>query len=304
VAGDARQARELGALLAAPEGEILMTGSTTLNEFKKLVHRGYLIYERAVPIHRGKYRLGVILEGLLGKAVYRIDGVTLLLSPLAVVDRKLMTGEGHDPAVVKHILESLATGGNFIDVGANIGYMSLVAARALAGRGAVFSFEPSPREFETLLRNIEMNDVSNVTAIPKGIGPVRSESTLYVAYRDNPGMNSRFRIRPYASPTVAAFVPVSDAVSPRELAAVACVKIDVEGDEMSVLEGFESVIHLMTRATFIVEITRTYLEQAGSSPEAIYAFFKRHGFAPRVGAHMEKQVRMQYDEFFVREGSP
>ncbi|MBI3450698.1 MAG: FkbM family methyltransferase [Acidobacteria bacterium] len=276
-----------------------MASHSPLNEVRKLVHRAYLFYDAHFPFHRGKYRLGILLEKLVGKAVYEVDGVALRLSPLAVLDRKLITREGHDPLVVENILRSLGGGGHFIDVGANIGYMTLVAARALGGRGRVFAFEPSPREFKTLLENIEMNHVSNVTPIEKGIGPARSESTLYVAYKDNPGMNSRLRIRTYASPMTVSFVPVAEAMTADDLARVACVKIDVEGDEMSVLDAFEPVMGLMKRATFIVEITRRYLEQAGRSPEELYAFFGRHGFTPLVGAEMEKAAPVQYDEVFV-----
>src|SRR5690242_19193095 len=66
-----------------------------------------------------------------------------------------------DEGVLKILKRRLPVDGIFIDIGANIGTFTLVAARQ-ASRGQVHAFEPSARHFARLARNIELNRFSNV----------------------------------------------------------------------------------------------------------------------------------------------
>ncbi len=268
-----------------------------LNLLRKLAHRTYLWYLRWFPINGGKYHIGVILNWCVGRALYKIDGAYLELSPVSVIDRKLISGEGHDQAVVNVIRESLCAGGNIIDVGANIGYMSVLAARILDGTGNVFSFEPSPREYKRLVENIRLNAFSNITAFNKGIGPTRQKSLLHIATIGNPGLNSRYNIADGLASVEAEFVPIADAIPESELRAVKCIKIDVEGDEMSVLMGFEKSMHLLREAIFVVEIVEDYLKEAGHTPKDIYSYFSRHSFQPVNGT--EPRKTFEYDAVFI-----
>lgn len=70
-----------------------------MNPLKKFVHRLYLYYLHNCPIERGKYRLGVFMNLCFGKALYQINGIFLFLSPVSLIDYKLITGQEHDQYV-------------------------------------------------------------------------------------------------------------------------------------------------------------------------------------------------------------
>ena len=263
---------------------------------KKILHRLYLLYERHFPISRGKFRVGELVDRLIGRVAYKIDGLILMLSPVSLLDRLLIRGD-YDRFVVDVVNCALSDGGNLIDIGANIGYVSLTAAKLLDTRGKVFSFEPSPREYWRLCDHCRVNAATNVVTANKGIGPIVETAVLRIADLSNPGMNSRHSIRPTVEECEAMFVPIDEAIPHSELAKSRCVKIDVEGDEMNVLRSFAPVMPVLQSAAFIVEITPSYLARAGDSAADIYHFFSEAGFLPLRPASL--QATGQYDEVFV-----
>jgi hypothetical protein len=87
---------------------------------------------------------------------------------------------------------------------------------------------------------------------------------------------------------------LDDVVPEAMLDHVRLVKIDVEGAELDVLLGMGRFMPRLSRSTFVVEITQTYLAQLGASAKEVYEFFDRHGFRPDG----EPNRLPQYDEVF------
>jgi len=95
------------------------------NSINKKIQKIYITYLDKFPIERGKYRLGVILNTIFGRATYEVNGILLLLSPISLIERKLIIHKEHDHEVLQTIKDSLTNGGHFIDIGAHIGYFTL-----------------------------------------------------------------------------------------------------------------------------------------------------------------------------------
>jgi len=76
----------------------------------------------------------------------------------------LLTGRW-EPFVTRFVLDTLRAGDTFVDVGANIGYYSLLASRLVAENGRVYSIEGSPSIFQRLRENLIRNNVTNTTPI-------------------------------------------------------------------------------------------------------------------------------------------
>lgn len=70
-----------------------------------------------------------------------------------------------EPVETQLVLEHVPEGGTVLDVGANIGYYTLLFARAVGPKGKVFAFEPDPDTYALLCENIEANGYTNVEAI-------------------------------------------------------------------------------------------------------------------------------------------
>jgi hypothetical protein len=99
---------------------------------RRAIWRAYSAYDQHFPIARGKYRVGHALGRAVGLAEFEFDGLRLELRMDGTLDRKLLRGETHDPVVLDQIRTQLRDGGVFLDVGANIGYFTLQAARIRA----------------------------------------------------------------------------------------------------------------------------------------------------------------------------
>jgi FkbM family methyltransferase len=72
-----------------------------------------------------------------------------------------------------------------LDLGANLGYYSLLASRLVGTKGKVYSFEPEPRNYRLLCRNLELNGIRNVTALQKAVSDKTEKVKLHISNKDS-----------------------------------------------------------------------------------------------------------------------
>lgn len=132
----------------------------------------------------------------------------------------------------------LATGDVFVDLGANWGYFSLVAARLVGRTGLVVSLEPEPRLFGLLSANLEMNGLCNVRALQLAAGEHPGMTGFEAFDADSRNWGTTHSL-PSTVPASfhCATAPLDDLLDEQGVAAVQLVKIDVEGAEPDVLAG-------------------------------------------------------------------
>jgi FkbM family methyltransferase len=260
---------------------------------KKCLLVAYCWYEKHFPIQFGKYRIARILNRTCGPTRFTTEGVTMELSPVAVIDRKLIKGEPHDETVQRLIERELQNGGTFLDVGANIGYFSLLAARRKNVK--VLAFEPSPREVKRLQRNVTLNGFGNISIFPIGLSDKEEYLSLNLGMDYNPGTNSLLSLGERAGQVRCLFTTLDRVLLRSEIADIRLCKIDVEGHEPAVLEGMRPLMGLLRKTVFVVEIVEKYLRTTGHSKADIYAYFKEYGFEPEFGI---AQLDKEYDEVF------
>ena len=139
-----------------------------------------------------------------------------------------------EPEVRDFLASHLKPGGSFYDLGANIGYFTLVGASLVGPAGAVRSYEPFPANLAALRRNVELNALSNVVIVPAAVADRAGEARFEVGPTDQDG-------RIGEGDLVVRTVSIDD-----ELASGAppptVVKIDVEGAEGKVLEGMSATL--------------------------------------------------------------
>jgi len=146
----------------------------------------------------------------------------------------------YEPHVAERLNELLAPGSTFVDVGASIGFYTVLAARRVGSKGRVLAFEPGPQNLTLLYLNIYGNELANVEARQLAISD-KSGFLLYNREGDNG------QIAPFDGRTerLALSDLVPSATLDEALAAedrVDVIKIDVEGAEGLVLRGAEKVL--------------------------------------------------------------
>lgn len=134
----------------------------------------------------------------------------------------------------------LRQGDIFVDVGANIGYFSIIAASAVGPQGRVHSFEPDPENFELLKLNGRLNGLNNITFHNLALADQPGKTLLYRS-EVNRGRHS---LCPGPGLAGSMKVPVTtlSLALQGENAPIRMIKIDVQGIDLAVLKGMEQLL--------------------------------------------------------------
>jgi FkbM family methyltransferase len=130
-----------------------------------------------------------------------------------------------------------------VDVGANIGTLTLLSASLVKKNGKVFSFEPHPRTYEYLLKNITLNKFSNIETFCYGVGDKDSVFEL-TDFSDAKSDDTTNYIIPNTENVKTTKIKVSclDNLLPSTIKRINLLKIDTEGYELFVLRGAENIL--------------------------------------------------------------
>ena len=155
-----------------------------------------------------------------------------------VVENKMLFGsKPRDWHEIQRVREFAGNGGVFLDIGANIGYYSLMAAHHGAAR--VLAFEPNPAVFSRLQFNVDANGFGErITALPVALGDQQATTTMVVSDRDLGGSHIGPRAGAAGASIVVQMRPLSEVLAAEGITRVDAMKIDVEGMEDAVLFPF------------------------------------------------------------------
>lgn len=138
-----------------------------------------------------------------------------------------------EPNLTYFLAAALKPGDVFIDVGANIGYFTLLAAGKVGPAGKVHAIEASPGTYELLMANLRRNGVGNVTAVNMAVADKECHVEIKAIDKRNIGANAvRVTATPDAHSVVGRPLP---AIVGADLDRARFIKIDVEGSEHLVL---------------------------------------------------------------------
>ncbi|MXP44561.1 FkbM family methyltransferase [Allopontixanthobacter sediminis] len=163
-------------------------------------------------------------------------GYRIALRPASdALELRMYRNRTYEAGTLAVISRFLKLGDTFVDVGANLGLMTLHASRIVGPEGKVVAFEPHPETYRRLIQNIELNNCSNVQPLQMAAGSGKSEAQIYDVPSVNIGRASL--IRPDVDYRPAGQVKVSTLDEELDGQRVQFLKIDVEGFEAEVLAG-------------------------------------------------------------------
>src|SRR5262249_32474127 len=137
---------------------------------------------------------------------------------------------------VELFLKLLAPGMTALDVGANVGQYTLLAAQRVGPSGRVHAFEPTPHVAAKLRANVRLNGFRNVTVAAMAVGDNCGEATLY--YVDDDGSNNILAPEPgYPTSVKVPLITLDDYLASQGLGKVDVMKMDIEGAELKALRG-------------------------------------------------------------------
>lgn len=159
--------------------------------------------------------------------------------------------------------KELGPGMTVIDVGANIGYYTIVAADAVGPAGTVICFEPDLESAEVLKKNIQVNEFKNIKHIGKGLLNRNGTIKFYLS-KNNRGDNSICDPGDGQTHTEIETTTL-DTVLPADTK-INVIKMDIEGSETLALEGMEKSIMRSDNLTIFVEFSPFRIKNIGGSP--------------------------------------
>ena len=92
---------------------------------------------------------------------------------------RLSINRVYEPSETKTIKTHVKKGDVVLDIGANIGYYTLIFAELVGEKGKVYAFEPDPTNFDLLRKNVEINGYRNITLIQKAVSNKNGKISFY-----------------------------------------------------------------------------------------------------------------------------
>jgi FkbM family methyltransferase len=200
--------------------------------------------------------------------IYSVDGNYLMYLDSDHYYQWMMASTNYYGFGIRKLMRDfLRKGDIFIDVGGNIGYLSLLASMIVAESGRVVAFEPDPRAAEVFQKNTALNNVHNILLIEKACSD-QDGSVLFnmashlgwsTALTDTKTLKIEKQINVEQCTLDGETGKLFGNESPR------LIKIDVEGYEPYVLKGAHAIID-KNETAFIIEINS---ERLGSCNHSI-----------------------------------
>lgn len=224
------------------------------------------------PLNAGKYSCRHLIHlaariGLFPPCWTKVEQGWMLLNPTDYVQGSILVYGEWEPETVAIIREKLHPGDCFIDIGANVGYFSLLAASIVGPSGHVLAFEPNPVVRELLLTNIARSEYRNIDVHGTCCSDTPGTVSLYLNDSNNTGACSLSNRNAGTNSAVAVEAVLADSVIRTLPKPPTIIKIDVEGAEAMVLRGMTDT--LAHGPTVILELDERLLRGMGSSSREV-----------------------------------
>ncbi|MFV3126268.1 FkbM family methyltransferase [Niveispirillum sp. KHB5.9] len=175
-----------------------------------------------------------------------------------------------EPEVSAQFEASIRPGDVVVDIGANVGFFTLLAAHLTGSTGAVIAIEASPRIAALLQDNVDMNAPLPVSVRNVAVADKRGEVTIYDGPASNIGRTTILEGRGFDAGGTVPALPIDEILSKAEAHSTAFIKIDIEGAERPVLE------HILAHLDRFPNLRHVLVEASvEDGPDAWHAIFQR-----------------------------
>ena len=189
-----------------------------------------------------------------------------------------------DTKIVKKIVKS---GDVVLDLGANIGYFTILFAKIVGENGKVVAFEPESKNFQILKKNISENGYNNVILENKAVSEKNGSTVLFTGTKSS-GANRIYEPKKAQEwrkkekqqefeKNEIETVSIDKFLNEKEIEKVNFIKIDIEGGEFFALKGMKNILKNPDLKIFM-EWDRPALEDSGIKPIEVLELLKQENF--------------------------
>lgn len=190
----------------------------------------------------------------------------------------LFINEIYEPYETELISSIIKPGSVVLDIGANIGYHTLLFAKLVGQSGKVFAFEPSSANFRLLEKNVSINGYPNVILEQKAVSNRNEKKKLYLN-EWNTGMHTIYKPQQHASLDSVEIDTISlDNYFSNYGGKIDFIKMDIEGSEYTALEGMQTILQRQNDIKLLVAFNPSAIREYGYKPEQQIDLLVSNGF--------------------------
>lgn len=171
--------------------------------------------------------------------------------------------------------KEIKSGMTVLDLGANIGFYTLLFADLVGEGGKVFAFEPEPNNFSTLEKNVKLNRFKNVVLVRKAVSDKTGNIDLFLS--ESMGRHTIYSSGKGGKKIKIESIKLDDFLK-NYTKAIDFIKMDIEGAEYAALLGMSSLLKRIKNVRIITEFMPEALRSFGIKPEKYISSLMKHGF--------------------------
>jgi FkbM family methyltransferase len=191
---------------------------------------------------------------------------------------------GRSSSQVSIFLRSIKPGDIVFDVGANIGEFTILLSHAVGSTGKVYAFEPVPRTFEILSRNVNRSRIANRVILNRcAVSDHLGHATIHMPASDHTEASlTDHSFASWSSKSVTSFEcaleTLDNYTATHSIQRVDFVKIDVEGAEMLVLNGMQNILR-ESPPLLMLEAFSPWMKDFGFTINDMFTLLSKNGYA-------------------------
>lgn len=223
------------------------------------------------------YKTAPYIFGRGRRVASSVSGLRLAVDTSEYASCMMLYGR-YAPEIVALLEQTVCAGDSVLDIGAQLGFITAHLARLTGRAGAVHSFEPDPTALARLRETLRENDFEWVKVFPMAAADRAGSLTLYLS--PTLGWSTAVAGSHLTGlvPHEVEAIPIDDLAARGEIRRpVKLAKIDVEGFEISVLDGMRSIL-AEDRPRLIVEVNPPLLRPLGQTPRDLFSRIEQHGY--------------------------
>ena len=185
----------------------------------------------------------------------------------------------YEPNQTEVVKKYVHEGDTVIDIGAHVGYYTLLMAQLVGENGKVYSFEPDPVNFQLLKKSVEINGFENVVLIQKAVSNITDKVKLFLG-DDDSAINRIYDAKlgdakesiDVESVTIDEYFKENDEL-------INFIKIDSEGSEVKIINGMKQFLSRNQELVMMTEFFPFLIKKSGDEPNQYLKSLEKFGFS-------------------------
>lgn len=242
------------------------------NTSENIVSKKDVNFRRSLLVRAFRRRLNNYVISHYKTNYVEIDGRKMFLDENDSLRLSFKKYGLHEMKIAKKMIKK---GDIVVDIGANIGFWTLVFAELVGKSGHVFAFEPGPENFRILQKNVEINNLQNVTLSSKAISDKPSKTKLFLSYESN---DHRIYDPKDNREAVEIETITLDEYFKNFDQKINFIKTNIQGSDHAALIGMHEILQKSPSIKLVMEFYPELLEGMNSSAEKFITTLTEEGF--------------------------